>query len=70
VAHGFYAHDQVVMTYLVTNEYDGADELGVAWDDPDLGIAWPETSPILSDRDLANPRLRDLPIDERVTWQP
>jgi dTDP-4-dehydrorhamnose 3,5-epimerase len=70
VAHGFYAHDQVVMTYLVTNEYDGADELGVAWDDPDLGIAWPETSPILSDRDLANPRLRDLPGDERVTWQP
>src|SRR4029453_3853416 len=27
VGHGFYAHDDVVMTYLVTGEYDGTDEL-------------------------------------------
>jgi dTDP-4-dehydrorhamnose 3,5-epimerase len=70
VAHGFYAHDEVVMTYLVTNEYDGSDELGVAWDDPDLGIAWPVEAPTLSDRDLANPRLREVPADQRVSWPP
>jgi dTDP-4-dehydrorhamnose 3,5-epimerase len=70
VAHGFYAHDDVVMTYLVTNEYDGSDELGVAWDDPDLGITWPVAMPILSDRDLDNPRLRDVPADRRVPWRP
>jgi dTDP-4-dehydrorhamnose 3,5-epimerase len=68
VAHGFYAHDQVVMTYLVTNEYDGGDEYGVAWDDPGLGIAWPDREPILSDRDRSNPRLRDLPDAERVRY--
>ena len=44
VAHGFYAHDDVIMTYLVTGEYDGSDELGIAWNDPDLGISWPERS--------------------------
>jgi dTDP-4-dehydrorhamnose 3,5-epimerase len=70
VAHGFYAHDDVVMTYLVTNEYDGSDELGVAWDDPDLGIAWPVSAPVLSDRDLDNPRLRDVPASQRVAWVP
>jgi dTDP-4-dehydrorhamnose 3,5-epimerase len=68
VAHGFYAHDDVVMTYLVTNEYDGSDELGVAWDDPDLGIAWPTTTPILSARDRKNPRLSEIPHDERVPF--
>lgn len=68
VAHGFYAHDDVVMTYLVTNEYDNTDELGVAWDDPDLAIAWPTTAPVLSARDQKNPSLRDVPADERVHW--
>lgn len=61
VAHGFYAHDQVLLTYLVTAYYDGSDELGVAWDDPDLGIPWPCRAPILSQRDQANPRLCDIP---------
>jgi dTDP-4-dehydrorhamnose 3,5-epimerase len=68
VAHGFYAHDQVVMSYLVTGEYDGSDELGVAWDDPDLGIAWPDEEPILSERDQKNPRLADVPADRRVPY--
>jgi dTDP-4-dehydrorhamnose 3,5-epimerase len=70
VAHGFYAHDQVMMTYLVTNEYDSSDEFGVAWDDPALGIEWPDTDPILSDRDKGNPLLAGLPADERVHWRP
>ena len=68
VAHGFYAHDQVVMSYLVTNEYDGSDELGVAWNDPDLGIQWPQQNPILSERDTVNPRLADITADRRVPY--
>jgi dTDP-4-dehydrorhamnose 3,5-epimerase len=69
VAHGFYAHDDVVMTYLVTNEYDGSDELGIAWDDPVLGITWPAAEPILSERDRRNPRLAEIPAAERVRYQ-
>jgi len=68
IAHGFYAHDEVTMTYLVTNEYDGSDELGIAWNDPELGIVWPDPEPVLSDRDKQNPLLADIPADRRVPY--
>lgn len=58
VAHGFLAVEPIELIYFVTNEYDGSDELGFAWDDPEVGIAWPIEEPILSDRDSANPPLR------------
>jgi len=66
VAHGFLALEALELIYLVTNEYDGSDELGFAWDDPVAAVPWPavrETAdghPILSDRDRANPPLREL----------
>jgi dTDP-4-dehydrorhamnose 3,5-epimerase len=66
VAHGFLAIEPLELIYFVTNEYDGADELGFAWDDPVAAVAWPivpgtpDGRPILSDRDLGNPSLRDL----------
>jgi len=68
VAHGFLALEPVQLLYLVTNEYDGGDELGFAWDDPLAAIPWPEIPatprgrPILSDRDRANPSLADLVV--------
>jgi dTDP-4-dehydrorhamnose 3,5-epimerase len=66
VAHGFLAIESLSLLYLVTNEYDGSDELGFAWDDPAVGVPWPAVSgtpdgrPILSDRDCSNPTLREL----------
>ena len=60
VGHGFYAHSELQLCYLVTNEYDGTDELGFAWDDAQAAVAWPDREPILSDRDRANPPLADL----------
>ena len=57
------ALEPLQLLYLVTNEYDGTDELGFAWDDPAVGIRWPTVGgrvPILSDRDQRNPSLRDL----------
>lgn len=66
VAHGFLALEPLQLLYLVTNEYDGSDELGFAWDDPAVGIVWPEVTttpdrrPILSERDSSNPALVDL----------
>jgi dTDP-4-dehydrorhamnose 3,5-epimerase len=63
VAHGFYALTDATLTYIVDNYYDNSDELGVAWDDPDLAVPWGATAPALSPRDLSNPRLRDIPAE-------
>jgi dTDP-4-dehydrorhamnose 3,5-epimerase len=63
VAHGFYALEDTYMTYLVDEYYDNSDELGVFWNDPDLALAWGADEPSLSERDLKNPRLRDIPED-------
>jgi dTDP-4-dehydrorhamnose 3,5-epimerase len=66
VAHGFLALEPTQLLYLVTNEYDGTDELGFAWDDPAVAVPWPLASsttdirPILSDRDRANPPLGEV----------
>lgn len=66
VAHGFLALEPLQLIYLVTNGYDGSDELGFAWDDPLAAVAWPAVQgtpdgrPILSDRDRTNPSLTVL----------
>ena len=66
VAHGFLALEPLELVYLVTNEFDGSDELGFAWDDPLAGVPWPAVAgspdgrPILSDRDGADPSLDEL----------
>ena len=69
VAHGFAALTDVVMTYLVDNYYNPADELGVKWNDPVIGADWGVTDPILSARDEANPLRADLPEGRRPYWQ-
>jgi dTDP-4-dehydrorhamnose 3,5-epimerase len=61
VGHGFYAVTPVVMTYLVDQYFDGSDELGVRFDDPTLGVPWPDGDRIVSERDRQNPALADIP---------
>lgn len=64
VAHGFLALTDVTLVYIVDNYYDGADEHGLAWDDPDAVVNWQiAQEPILSGRDKANLRLRDIDWD-------
>jgi dTDP-4-dehydrorhamnose 3,5-epimerase len=60
VAHGFASLTDMTLTYLVDSYYNPSDELGVAWDDPDVGADWGVAEPILSERDRKNPRKRDL----------
>lgn len=63
VAHGYLAVTDAVLTYVVNRYYDPADEFGVAWNDPDLGLSWGIADPVLSPRDRGNPRLREIPED-------
>jgi len=46
--------------YLVDEYWDDKKAKGIAWDDPDLAIRWPVKDPIISERDKANPPLREL----------
>lgn len=65
VAHGFAALTDCKLIYIVNNYYDGGkDELGLAWDDPDIAVDWGIERPMLSGRDLNNPRLRDIPPEK------
>ena len=66
VAHGFAAVTDMTITYLVDGYYNGADELGVAWDDPVIAADWGVTDPVLSERDRKNPRRADI----GAQWQP
>jgi dTDP-4-dehydrorhamnose 3,5-epimerase len=52
--------EDVHYMYLVDQEYTGQDTRAIAWDDPDLAIAWPVENPIISDRDKNNPTLREM----------
>jgi dTDP-4-dehydrorhamnose 3,5-epimerase len=68
LAHGFAALTDMTITYLVDGYYNPADELGVAWDDPEIGADWGVDEPTLSGRDQANPRRADLPEGRRPYW--
>jgi dTDP-4-dehydrorhamnose 3,5-epimerase len=67
VAHGFAATADMTLTYLVDGYYNPADELGVAWDDPEIGAEWGVAAPVVSERDRSNPRRSDLPPALRPT---
>lgn len=60
-AHGFCVLSEVAdFQYKCTDFYFPADEGGLLWNDPDVGIPWPIEAPQLSAKDANNPRLRDL----------
>ncbi len=46
--------------YKVDRYYSPAHEGGILWRDPDLGIAWPDLSPVLSPKDEGLPRFADF----------
>jgi dTDP-4-dehydrorhamnose 3,5-epimerase len=64
VAHGFVALTDAILFYAIDNYYTGRDEYGVAWNDPDLAVAWGVASPQVSTRDTTNPCLKDIPAEK------
>lgn len=63
-AHGFCVLSDVAdVLYKTGDFYDRASERGFAWNDPEIGIAWPVREPILSDKDRAAPLVRQLSVD-------
>ncbi len=60
-AHGFLTiSDEADLLYKCSAEYNKSLEAGFRWNDPDLGISWPEEDYIVSDKDAKLPYIRDL----------
>jgi dTDP-4-dehydrorhamnose 3,5-epimerase len=59
VAHGFAFVTDSTLLNGMDLEYDPADDLAIAWDDPSLGLSWPFDDPIMSARDRAGPALAE-----------
>ena len=64
-AHGFLAlEDDTELLYKCTAEYNPTSDGGVRWNDPDIGVAWPQigVSPLLSSKDAVLPLLKDCAL--------
>jgi dTDP-4-dehydrorhamnose 3,5-epimerase len=60
-AHGFCVISPIAQVeYKCTEVYDPASEIGIAWNDSAIGIAWPTREPRLSARDSTHPTLAEL----------
>jgi len=63
-AHGFCVlSDRADVVYKCTDFYYAEDDLGVLWSDPDIGIQWPISEPLLSAKDIALPALSEISTD-------
>lgn len=66
-AHGFCVLSASAdVEYLCSDLYDPSGEAGLRWDDSAVGIVWPISKPLLSERDQSHPGLdpsrSDLPV--------
>ena len=60
-AHGFCVlSEEADFCYKCTDFYHPEDEGGILWSDPDIGIAWPVSDPVLSEKDRRYPQLAEL----------
>lgn len=60
-AHGFCVlSESAEIQYKCSEFYDPRDDRGIRWNDPDIGIAWPVDTPVLSAKDTVQPFLKEL----------
>ncbi|MEX2403811.1 MAG: dTDP-4-dehydrorhamnose 3,5-epimerase, partial [Balneolales bacterium] len=60
-AHGFFVlSETATFLYKCSDYYNPKGERGIRWNDPDIGIPWPQVDPVLSDKDKNLPLLSDV----------
>jgi dTDP-4-dehydrorhamnose 3,5-epimerase len=70
-AHGYYVQSESAhVLYKCTQPYHPESELGVRFDDPELDIAWPTRTPLLSPKDERLPRLAEIPRQRLPVYEP
>ncbi len=61
-AHGFAVlSDHATFCYQCTALYDRETDAGIRWNDGAIGVDWPISAPLLSDKDKNAPFLADIP---------
>ena len=69
-AHGFCVlSESADFQYKCTDYYDPSDESGLLWSDPEIGIKWPITVPLLSEKDTMQPLLLEVIEKIRFGWK-
>jgi len=59
--HGFAVLSETAdVAYQVSSYYDSTTEAGIAWNDPNIGVDWQVSEPLLSERDKSAPTLADI----------
>lgn len=59
--HGFVTlTDHVEFLYKADNYYAPEADGGIRWNDPDIGVDWGISEPILSEKDIKNPFLKEI----------
>ncbi len=59
-AHGFsVTSESAEVLYKCTTLYEGDNDRGILWNDPEIAVDWKLTDPLLSPKDAALPLLRD-----------
>ncbi len=57
-AHGFLClSDEADVIYKVNEEYSAENDRGMLWNDPVVGVKWPDENPIISEKDKLQPLL-------------
>ena len=59
-AHGFISRKETVFQYLVDEVYNREYERGIQWNDPELGIDWQISSPVVSEKDQGLPTFEEF----------
>ncbi len=62
-AHGFITLSESTVMYKCTCGYNKDADGGIRWDDPELGINWGIDNPIISEKDMRLPYLKDIVKD-------
>jgi dTDP-4-dehydrorhamnose 3,5-epimerase len=70
-AHGFAVLSEfATFTYQCTTLYDHAADAAIRWNDGDIAVDWPISSPLLSDKDQRAPFLREIAPERLPAFEP
>ncbi len=69
-AHGFCVlSSEADVLYKCTTLYHAPADTGIAWNDPDIGIAWPLSNVSISEKDARLPFLKDQVLEKRLHYE-